>query len=68
MMSAGNCGTIETFAKENGLTVREFWRDICANKGFDQCEPWNGFPEGPTTDSWNHASGGDRAALLSKAI
>ncbi len=60
MMTSGNCGTMETFAKENGLTVRELWRDICANEGFDECEPWNGFPEGPTTDSWNPASGGNR--------
>ena len=52
MTTAGNCGTIETFAKENGLTVREFWRDICANEGFDECEPWKGFPEGPTLDSF----------------
>jgi hypothetical protein len=60
MMTAGNCGTIERFARENELTVREFWRDVCANEGFDECEPWNGFPEGPTMDSWNHASGGNR--------
>ena len=60
MMTAGSCGTIERFARENGLTPREFWRDVCASEGFDECEPWNGFPEGPTTDSWNHASGGDR--------
>ena len=60
MMTASNCGTIETCAQENALTVHEFWRDVCANEGFDECEPWNGFPEVPTTDSWNHAAGGDR--------
>jgi hypothetical protein len=60
MISAGKCGTIERFARENDFTPAEFWREVCAAEGFDECEPWAGFPAGPTHGSWNYDAGGAR--------
>jgi hypothetical protein len=34
-------------------------REIYAAEGFDECEPWLGFPAGPKKTSWNYAAGGN---------
>src|ERR1700760_3585745 len=35
-------------ATDRDCTPRQLWSDICADAGFDDCEPWPGFPERPT--------------------
>jgi hypothetical protein len=38
---------IEDVAKDRDSTPRELWRTICADAGFDDCEPWPEFPDLP---------------------
>jgi hypothetical protein len=47
--------TIEGLAVATDRTVGEVWRDACADVGFDECEPWEGYPAGPKKPSWNPA-------------
>jgi hypothetical protein len=39
--------TIAALAGIRGCTVLDVWRDICRDCVIDECEPWQGFPEGP---------------------
>src|SRR6266550_1450601 len=36
---------IREFTQAIGQTPLELWRDICAEAGLDECEPWDGYPE-----------------------
>ena len=47
------CPTIERLADEREESVLEFWRDICAEAGLDECEPWKSYPAPPTKENWN---------------
>jgi hypothetical protein len=38
---------IKQRTKEHGVTPADIWRDVCAEAGFDECIPWEGFPEMP---------------------
>jgi hypothetical protein len=59
MMFAAKHGTIAGFAAATGQSVHEVWQTVCAEVGFDECEPWEGYPAGPKKQSWNPA-GADR--------
>ena len=39
--------TIAALARIRGCPVLDIWRDICRDCVIDECEPWQGFPEGP---------------------
>ena len=39
--------TIAALACIRGCLVLDVWRDICRDCVIDECEPWQGFPEGP---------------------
>src|SRR5258708_16434584 len=47
-----------TLFRSQGITEQEFWRQICADAGFDECEPWQGFPAPPV--DLPPAPGGER--------
>jgi hypothetical protein len=36
---------IREYTQATGQTPHELWRDICAEAGLDECEPWDGYPE-----------------------
>jgi hypothetical protein len=58
-MFASECRTIEDLAGASGQTVLELWRYVCAEAGFDECEPWEGFPAWPKLESGNRAAADD---------
>jgi hypothetical protein len=47
-ITRGKGKSISEVAIAEGVTEQEFWRQICADVGFDECEPWQGFPVPPT--------------------
>jgi hypothetical protein len=59
LMSEAQQLTIARFARVTDRTEREVWHDLLLDMGFDECEPWNGYPNGPKRESWNPA-GADR--------
>ena len=42
-----DCYSVDELARRRDCSLREVWRDICADTGLDECEPWNGFPKMP---------------------
>jgi hypothetical protein len=60
MMFDGKCCTLEKLAQQNDQTPLALWCDVCAEVGFDVCEPWEGFPAGPKKENWAKAPGADR--------
>jgi hypothetical protein len=36
---------IREFTQATGQTPLELWRDIYAEAGLDECEPWGGYPD-----------------------
>jgi len=50
-----DCGSVEQLAHRHDCSVREVWRDICADTGLDECEPWEGYPDPPW--GWPPAEG-----------
>jgi hypothetical protein len=44
MIAEEGCSSIEEFAKARGQTPFEVWPEFCAEAGFDECEPWVGYP------------------------
>jgi len=43
-----NChGSVAEWARAAGLDAFDIWRDVCADVGLDECEPWPGYPKGP---------------------
>jgi len=61
VMFDAKCHTIKQVIEKRGCTPRELWREICAERGYDECEPWNGWPAAPPRDFLNGAPGADRA-------
>jgi hypothetical protein len=55
---AGPGKGIEQVARAEGKSPQEWWHDVCADTGLDECEPWQGFPELPA--QLPPAPGGDR--------
>jgi hypothetical protein len=46
-LGESKCSSIQELSQHRDCSVREAWRDICADTGLDQCEPWDGFPNLP---------------------
>jgi hypothetical protein len=40
-------GSVAEWARATGRDAFEIWRDVCADVGIDECEPWPGYPKGP---------------------
>jgi hypothetical protein len=57
-ITRGKGKSISEVAIAQGITEQEFWRQICADAGFDECEPWQGFPAPPV--DLPPAPGGER--------
>jgi hypothetical protein len=61
MMLDGKCHTLEQLITKRECTPAEVWREICAERGYDECEPWQGWPAGPKRDFMKNAPGADRS-------
>lgn len=59
-MFDANCGTITKFAAVTDRTPLEIWRTVCADCGFDECKPWEGYPAPPKRENWQHSPGADQ--------
>jgi hypothetical protein len=60
VMLDAKCNTLEQLIAKRDCTPRELWREICADRGFDEVEPWPGFPAGPKRDFLEKLPGADR--------
>jgi hypothetical protein len=60
MVFEANQPTIEKFAAACGVCPIEIWRQVCAECGFDECEPWEGYPAPPKRENWQHAPGANQ--------
>ena len=60
VMCEAKCLTLKQVIAKRDCTPRELWREICAERGFDECEPWQGWPAAPKRDFLNDAPGSDR--------
>jgi hypothetical protein len=60
VMCEARCLTLERLIAKRGCTAAELWREIIADRGYDKCEPWQGWPAGPKRDFLEHAPGSDR--------
>jgi hypothetical protein len=47
VMCEANCPTLKQLIAKRKCTAAELWREICAERGYDECEPWQGWPEPP---------------------
>jgi hypothetical protein len=47
MLADSGHGCIEDLARSRGQDPTDLWSDICVDAGFDECEPWQGFPGRP---------------------
>jgi len=46
LIGLGHKSIAEAVAAQD-ITADEWWRTICADEGFDECEPWSAFPALP---------------------
>ncbi|MFZ3224945.1 MAG: hypothetical protein WB772_01065 [Xanthobacteraceae bacterium] len=60
VMCEAKCPTLKRLIAKRGCTAAELWREICAERGYDECEPWQGWPEPPKRDFLKNAPGSDR--------
>jgi len=60
MMLEAKQPTIEKFAAAIGQTPHEIWRQVCAECGFDECEPWEGYPAPPNKEAFLNAPGANQ--------
>lgn len=60
LMFDGKCRTLEQLITKRERTVAELWREICAQRGYDECKPWLGWPTPPKRDFMKGAPGADR--------
>jgi hypothetical protein len=60
LMFDGKCHTLEQLIAKRDCTPRELWREICAERGYDECEPWLGWAPPPKRDFMKGAPGADR--------
>jgi len=60
VMCEGRCLTLRQLIEKRGCTASELWQEICADRGQDKCEPWDGWPDGPKRDFLKDAPGADR--------
>jgi len=44
IIAENNCKTIHEFADMRGMEPRELWPELCVEAGFEECEPWIGYP------------------------
>jgi hypothetical protein len=58
MLVAGPGRSFADMAQARDVTALDVWRQICAETGFDECTPWDGFPERP--QNLPDAPGGSR--------
>jgi hypothetical protein len=54
IMCEARCPTLKQLIAKRDCTPRELWREICAERGVDECEPWQGWPAGPKRDFWEN--------------
>jgi hypothetical protein len=40
-------GSVAEWARAAGLDAFDIWRNVCADVGLEECEPWLGYPKGP---------------------
>ena len=40
-------GSVAEWARVAGIDAFDIWRNVCADVGLDECEPWPGYPKGP---------------------
>jgi hypothetical protein len=40
-------GSVAEWARAAGIDAFDIWRNVCADVGLDECEPWPGYPKGP---------------------
>jgi hypothetical protein len=61
MIAEGNCKSIHELADARGKDPRELWSEFCAEAGFDECEPWTGYPSNvPTLEALSQSPGVER--------
>ena len=60
LMCDARCNTLKRLIAKRDCTPRELWREICAERGYDECEPWQGWPAPPKRDFLKDAPGSDR--------
>lgn len=60
VMFDGRCNTLKQLIAKSECTAAELWREICAERGYDECEPWLGWPVAPKRDFMKNAPGADR--------
>ena len=57
---------IEDVAAGRDTSSQGLWLQLCADEGFDQCEPWPGFPDLPKNFPI-HRIGTDEHPLVAKS-
>jgi hypothetical protein len=62
VMCDAKCPTLKELIAKRDCTPRDLWREICVERGYDKCEPWDGWPNPPKRESWKNARGTDRQA------
>jgi hypothetical protein len=60
LMCEARCPTLERLIAKRDCTPLDLWREICAERGYDECEPWQGWPAGPKRDFLEKLPGSDR--------
>jgi hypothetical protein len=58
LIADSGISSIARLAEKEGCSVRDVWREVCADADLDECEPWQGFPGFPK--HLPPAPGGDR--------
>jgi hypothetical protein len=58
LLADNGARTLGNAAADQGISVDELWREVCAEAGLDGCHPWAGYPGRP--HSLPPARGGDR--------
>lgn len=60
VMCDARCPSLKRLIEKRGCTAAELWREICAERGYDECEPWRGWPDPPKRDFLQNAPGADQ--------
>ena len=60
LMCDARCNTLKRLIAKRDCTPLELWREICAERGFDECEPWQNWPEPPKRDFLERLPGSHR--------
>ena len=58
---------VEEISTRRNISPRVLWLQICADEGFDDCDPWPGFPDLPENFQ-SHRLGATVHPLVSKSL